>query len=63
MPAFTFSGDPASRETLERFQADIQMFATGNTNPDPGSYMKTYTCGEITKQGKQLDQNQLFPLL
>ena len=45
-----FSGDPASRETLERFQADIQMFATGNTNPDPGSYMKTYTCGEITSK-------------
>jgi peptide/nickel transport system substrate-binding protein len=45
-----FSGDPASRETLERFQADIQMFTTGNTNPDPGSYMKTYTCDEITQQ-------------
>ncbi len=45
-----FSGDPASRETLERFQADIQMFTTGNTNPDPGSYMKTYTCGEITQK-------------
>jgi len=45
-----FSGDPASRETLERFQADIQMFTTGNTNPDPGSYMKTYTCGEISQQ-------------
>jgi len=45
-----FSGDPASRETLERFQADIQMFTTGNTNPDPGSYMKTYTCDEITSK-------------
>jgi peptide/nickel transport system substrate-binding protein len=45
-----FSGDPASRETLERFQADIQMFTTGNTNPDPGSYMKTYTCDEIAQQ-------------
>jgi peptide/nickel transport system substrate-binding protein len=45
-----FSGDPASRETLERFQADIQMFTTGNTNPDPGSYMKTYTCDEITQK-------------
>jgi peptide/nickel transport system substrate-binding protein len=45
-----FSGDPASRETLERFQADIQMFTTGNTNPDPGSYMKTYTCDEISQK-------------
>lgn len=41
-----FSGDPASRETLDRFSADLQMFATGNTNPDPGSYMQTYTCAE-----------------
>lgn len=45
-----FSGDPASRETLERFQADLQMFTTGNTNPDPGTYMKTYTCSEIAQQ-------------
>ncbi|MBE9138415.1 peptide ABC transporter substrate-binding protein [Nodosilinea sp. LEGE 07088] len=45
-----FSGDPASRETLDRFQADLQMFATGNTNPDPGSYMQTYTCDEIAQK-------------
>lgn len=45
-----FSGDPASSDTTERFQADLQMFTTGNTNPDPGSYMKTYTCDEIPQQ-------------
>ncbi|MEA5452123.1 peptide ABC transporter substrate-binding protein [Leptolyngbya sp. CCNP1308] len=45
-----FSGDPASRETLERFSADLQMFATGNTNPDPSSYMQTYTCAEIAQK-------------
>ncbi|PZU98522.1 MAG: peptide ABC transporter substrate-binding protein [Leptolyngbya sp.] len=45
-----FSGDPASRETLDRFSADLQMFATGNTNPDPGSYMQTYTCNEIAQK-------------
>ncbi|PSN15199.1 peptide ABC transporter substrate-binding protein [filamentous cyanobacterium CCT1] len=45
-----FSGDPASRETLERFSADLQMFATGNTNPDPGSYLQTYTCDEIAQK-------------
>lgn len=45
-----FSGDPASRETLERFSADLQMFATGNTNPDPGAYLQTYTCSEIAKK-------------
>ena len=26
------------------------MFATGNTNPDPGAYLKTYTCDEISQQ-------------
>ncbi|MBE9110713.1 peptide ABC transporter substrate-binding protein [Nodosilinea sp. LEGE 07298] len=45
-----FSGDPASRETLERFSADLQMFATGNTNPDPGAYIQTYTCDEIAQK-------------
>ncbi len=45
-----FSSDPANRETLDRFSADLQMFATGNTNPDPGAYMKTYTCDEIPQK-------------
>ncbi|NJL49301.1 MAG: peptide ABC transporter substrate-binding protein [Leptolyngbyaceae cyanobacterium SM2_5_2] len=45
-----FSGDPASPDTLERFGADLQMFATGNTNPDPGAYMQTYTCNEIAQK-------------
>ncbi|WOD39383.1 peptide ABC transporter substrate-binding protein [Nodosilinea sp. E11] len=45
-----FSSDPANRETLDRFSADLQMFATGNTNPDPGAYLKTYTCDEITQK-------------
>ena len=45
-----FSGDPANRDTLDRFSADLQMFATGNTNPDPGSYMQTYTCAEIAQK-------------
>ncbi|WP_035985210.1 peptide ABC transporter substrate-binding protein [Leptolyngbya sp. KIOST-1] len=45
-----FSSDPASRDTLDRFSADLQMFATGNTNPDPGSYLQTYTCDEIAQK-------------
>jgi peptide/nickel transport system substrate-binding protein len=46
-----FSGDPANKDTTERFEADLQMFSTGNTNPDPGSsYLKTYTCGEIPQK-------------
>ena len=49
-PAVYFSGDPASEDTVGRFYADLQMFATGNTNPDPSAYLKTYTCDEISQQ-------------
>ena len=49
-PAVYFSGDPASEDTVEHFYADLQMFATGNTNPDPGAYLKTYTCDEISQK-------------
>lgn len=42
-----FSGDPANVDTTEKFQADIQMYTTGNTSPDPGNYMRTFTCTAI----------------
>ncbi|AFY38032.1 extracellular solute-binding protein family 5 [[Leptolyngbya] sp. PCC 7376] len=42
-----FSGDPANADTTERFVADLQMFTTGNTNPDPMPYLKRYTCDQI----------------
>jgi peptide/nickel transport system substrate-binding protein len=45
-----FSGDPANTDTTERFLADLQMFTTGNTSPDPGAYMQTYTCEQIPQQ-------------
>ena len=45
-----FSSDPANNDTVEHFYADLQMFTTGNTNPDPGTYMKTYTCDGIPQK-------------
>nr|ADN12361.1 extracellular solute-binding protein family 5 [Gloeothece verrucosa PCC 7822] len=39
-----FSSDPSNNDTLEHFYADMQMLATGNTSPDPGTYMKDYIC-------------------
>jgi peptide/nickel transport system substrate-binding protein len=45
-----FSGDPANIDTTERFTADLQMFTTGNTNPDPLPYLKSYTCEQIPTQ-------------
>ncbi|MBT9316514.1 peptide ABC transporter substrate-binding protein [Leptothoe spongobia] len=49
-PAVYFSGDPASEDTVEHFYADLQMFATGNTNPDPAAYLKTYTCDQVSQK-------------
>ncbi|MDJ0553935.1 MAG: peptide ABC transporter substrate-binding protein [Microcoleaceae cyanobacterium MO_207.B10] len=42
-----FGGDPANTDTTGRFAADLEMFTTGNTSPDPGAYMKYYTCDTI----------------
>ena len=44
-----FSGDPNSRNTLERFRADLQAFSGRNRSPDPGPYMRDWTCDEITQ--------------
>ncbi|WP_199247536.1 peptide ABC transporter substrate-binding protein [[Phormidium] sp. ETS-05] len=45
-----FSSDPANPDTIARFSADLEMYATGNNNPEPGDYMKTYTCQEIAQK-------------
>ena len=45
-----FSSDPASNDTVEHFYADLQMFTREITNPDPLSYMQTYTCREIPQK-------------
>ncbi len=45
-----FSGDPANADTTNHFYGDLQMFTTGNASPDPGDYMKTYTCDEIVQK-------------
>ncbi len=49
-PTVYFSGDPANPDTTERFAADLQLFSTGNTNPDPTAYLKTYTCNQIPQK-------------
>ncbi len=42
-----FSSDPANMDTVERFNADLQMFTTGNSNPDPSKTMQSFTCAKI----------------
>ena len=45
-----FSGDPANPDTVGRFEADLQMFTTGNQSPDPENYMKLYICEESSQK-------------
>lgn len=52
-----FSGDPSSPDTVNRFEADLQMFTTGNSSPDPGSYMKWWTCDEIVTKANEWSLN------
>lgn len=45
-----FSGDPANTDTVNHFYADLQEYNTGNDSPDPGPYMKWWTCDQIAQQ-------------
>ncbi len=45
-----FSSDPGNADTIGHFYADMEMFATGNSNPDPTAYFKTYTCDNIPQK-------------
>jgi peptide/nickel transport system substrate-binding protein len=45
-----FSSDPSNNDTVEHFYADMQMFTTGNLNPDPTTYLKIYTCDNIPQK-------------
>jgi peptide/nickel transport system substrate-binding protein len=49
-PSIFFSADPANPDTTLHFYADMQMFTTGNNSPDPGAYMKSWTCDEIPQK-------------
>jgi peptide/nickel transport system substrate-binding protein len=40
-----FGGDPGSADTMQKFYADIQMYAGASDGPDPESYLATWTCG------------------
>ncbi|NWF61896.1 MAG: peptide ABC transporter substrate-binding protein [Fischerella sp.] len=49
-PSIYFSADPSNPDTTARFYADMQMYTNGNENPDPGAYMKTWTCDDIPQK-------------
>jgi peptide/nickel transport system substrate-binding protein len=45
-----FDSDPSNPKTLWHFYADMEEYQTGNRSPDPGSYMKTWTCSQIPQK-------------
>ena len=45
-----FSSDPSNNDTVEHFYADLQMYSTGNTSPDPAAYMNFMTCAQIPQK-------------
>jgi peptide/nickel transport system substrate-binding protein len=45
-----YSGDPANPNTLERFQADMQMFPFATDSPNADLYMQTWTCAQIPQR-------------
>jgi peptide/nickel transport system substrate-binding protein len=49
-PGIFFSSDPSNNDTVEHFYADLQMYTSGNNSPDPGAYMKYFTCNEIPQK-------------
>jgi peptide/nickel transport system substrate-binding protein len=44
------SNDPANTGNRSHFYADLEQFTNGNLIPDPGAYVKTWTCAEIPQQ-------------
>ena len=49
-PSVYFSSDASNNDTVEHFYADLQMYTTGNTSPDPGAYMNFMTCKQIPQK-------------
>lgn len=45
-----FASDPSNPDTFSHFYADLQLLASNNTSPDPGAYMKDWTCDEIAQK-------------
>ncbi|WP_205369480.1 peptide ABC transporter substrate-binding protein [Thermoleptolyngbya sp. PKUAC-SCTB121] len=54
-----FDSSPTNPDNTGHFYADLQMYTTGNTNPDPGSYMKTYLCSEIAQKANNWSKDNV----
>jgi peptide/nickel transport system substrate-binding protein len=59
-PSVYFSSDASNNDTVEHFYADLQMYTSGNTNPDPGTYMNNMTCKQIPQKANNWVGNNHF---
>jgi peptide/nickel transport system substrate-binding protein len=46
-PGVYFGGDAGSPDTIEKFYADVEMYANNFEGTDPTSYLAAYTCDKI----------------
>jgi peptide/nickel transport system substrate-binding protein len=51
--ASVYFGDPANPESVNAFNADLQLFAYDSETPEPDAYMKLYACDEIAQKENQ----------
>jgi peptide/nickel transport system substrate-binding protein len=58
--ASTFFGpDPSNPNTRWHFYADMEEYNLGNSSPDPGGYMKNWTCDEIVQKSNNWSGNNI----
>lgn len=58
--ASTFFGpDPSNPNTRWHFYADMEEYNLGNASPDPGAYMKDWTCDEIAQKSNTWSGNNI----
>ena len=51
--AVFFGGDAANPDTYQKFWADMQMFTTTMTQPDPQIFMEQFTTGELAQKANK----------
>ena len=51
--AVYFGGDAANPDTYQKFWADMQMFTTTRTQPDPQIFMEQFTTGELAQKANK----------
>ncbi len=54
-----FGSDQTNPNTRLRFSADMEEYQTGNRSPDPGAYMKWWTCDEIVQKANNWSGNNV----